>query len=84
MRLVIDGAQKPRTLNDSAMTVPKSIYASKILAERIELEPCTVESGIGHSLMQSLHQQHPIINTWLLLSSVSICFLSALFFVLPQ
>lgn len=33
------------------------------------------------TLKSILSEQHPIINTWLLMSSLSICLMSAFFFV---
>ena len=35
------------------------------------------------TITEILKEQHPVINTWLVLSSLSIFFMSALFFIFP-
>lgn len=65
------------------ISVPKSFYAGKILDKEIELNQAYYNNDIGTILMDSVQKQHPLINTWLVLSSISICFLSALFFIIP-
>lgn len=84
MRLLADEVVKTKTLGNSAVSIPKSLYAGKILGKEIEIDTCIPSADFGSSLIESLQHQHPVINTWLLLSSISICFLSAIFFVIPQ
>lgn len=82
MPLTIEDAAKSKILKD-AVTKPKALYASKIAAPDIEIQNFYADNRIGVVLIDSWNKQHPLIHTWLLLSSVSICFLSALFFVIP-
>lgn len=84
MQLTIEEAAKKKLLKDAGISVPKSLYTSKILNNEIGIEACYIENGLGDKLVESWNKQHPIIHTWLLLSSISICFLSALFFIIPQ
>lgn len=85
MQLTIEEAAKQKLLKDAGISVPKSLYTSKILNSKdIGAEACFIENGLGTKLIESWHKQHPIIHTWLLLSSLSICFLSAIFFIIPK
>lgn len=82
MPLTIEDAAKSKILKD-AVTRPKALYASKIATADLEIQNFYTNNKIGVVLMESWNKQHPLIHTWLLLSCVSICFLSALFFVIP-
>lgn len=83
MPLTIEDAAKSKILKDAGMTKPKTMYSTKIAYPDIEIESLYGNNRIGVVLFESWNKQHPLIHTWLLLSSVSICFLSALFFVIP-
>jgi len=84
MQLTVNEAQNAKTIKDAAVSIPKSFYTGKILGKEIELDTCISNDSLGTALINSLQHQHPLINAWLILSSVSICFLSALFFVIPK
>ena len=67
----------------SMMSVPnisdiKSTY-EKTLNSELELKSYCLNEN---SIQGILSEQHPIINTWLLLSSISIFFLSAILFII--
>ncbi len=47
-----------------------------------ERKDAMVGGCAGLSLKQLWAEQHPIMHTWFLLSSLSICFLSALLFII--
>lgn len=74
---------KAQAKTPKEISVPKSFYAGKILDKEIELNQSYYTNDIGSILRDSVQTQHPLINTWLVLSSISICFLSALFFIIP-
>lgn len=81
MQFIIEDAVKSRTLKDSAITIPSSLYTSKILGKNIEANADYVIDSIRknkNTLMEMWDKQHPLIHTWLVLTSVSICLLSAL------
>lgn len=82
MPLTIEDAAKSKILKDAGITKPKGLYATKAAINDIELEKFYSSNKIGVALIESWNKQHPLIHTWLLLSCVSICFLSALFFVI--
>lgn len=82
MQFILEESAKPKVLRDSAMSIPKSIYASKIASSELEIEPCYCSESAGTVLMKIWNKQHPIIHTWLFLSSASICFLFVLFFIM--
>lgn len=71
-----------KTLKNSAISVPNSLYASKVFGGDLEIDKCYCPSSQGGALIEMWNQQHPLIHTWLVLSSVSICFLSALLFII--
>lgn len=69
--------------NSSVISVPslsdiKNTYV-KALNSELDLASCPFNANPIHNI---LNEQHPIINTWLLLSSISICFLSAILFII--
>lgn len=73
-----------RLIRDAVISVPftsdiKNTCAKAALNAELDLKPCYPDSN---TFMQIWNEQHPIIHTWLLLSSVSICFLFAVFFVI--
>lgn len=86
MQTRIGETVSPKTLKESMVTLPKSLYSSKISGFDIELDnSCYVEDSLSNPneyLAEMWHHQHPLIHTWLVLSSISICFLSALLFVI--
>lgn len=82
MQFTMEESAKPKVLRDSAMSIPKSIYANKIASSELEIEPCYCSDGAGNVLLNIWGKQHPLIHTWLVISSVSICFLFVLFFVM--
>lgn len=78
-------SEKSRFLGSSVMSVPsisdiKHGYQKMAFNSDLDLKSCY--SG-GNSIMDIWNEQHPIIHTWLLLSSISICFLSAIFIMIP-
>ena len=81
MQFILEESAKPRVLRDSAMSIPKTLYANKVLTNELEIEPCYSSSSAGNVLMNIWGKQHPLIHTWLVLSSASICFLFVLFFI---
>lgn len=74
---------KTTTIKDISVSIPKTIYASKLPRTDLNVgnnfSAIETETGI---IQEMLTQQHPLINTWLVLSSISICFLSALLFIM--
>lgn len=77
-------AAKSTNLKKLGMTIPNSLCASKIFTNDIDIESVHNIDGYSASVISNIwDKQHPLIHTWLLLSSISICFLSALFFIFP-
>jgi len=82
MQTTLEEAVNSKTAKNSLMSIPSSFNAGKILGENIAISSKYEE--ISENPLKGLwDKQHPIIHTWLLLSSVSICFLSAIFFISP-
>lgn len=81
MQFTIQEAVKADVLRNSAMSIPKPIMGSKILNKDIEIDSCCYGNGSGNALFELWNKQHPLIHTWLVISSISICFLFALFFI---
>jgi len=81
MQFILEELKKPRVLRDSAMSIPKPLYSNKAASSELEIDSCYCVSGTGNVLTNIWGKQHPLIHTWLVLSSVSICFLFVLFFV---
>lgn len=74
-------AEKTKTmsLRESAMSIP---FTSKIAGSGISTDAGYVSGSIQkNAIMAIWGKQHPLIHAWFVLSSVSICFLSALFFI---
>lgn len=70
---------KAMSLRDSAISIP---FASKITGSGINTDAGYVSGDIQkNALMAIWGRQHPLIHAWFVLSSVSIGFLSALFFI---
>lgn len=83
MQFTIDNMLKNKTLKESAMSIPNTLYTSQIPNKNIEVDNyCGGGNLNGSSLFEMWNQQHPLIHTWLILSSISICFLSALLFII--
>lgn len=86
MQTRIGETASPTTLKESMVSIPKTLYTSKILGSDIELDNTyCAESSFIHPnqyLAEAWSHQHPLIHTWLFLSSISICFLSALLFII--
>lgn len=81
MHFTIEESAKSEISKNSIMSIPKSLYASKILGKDIEMDSCYCANSSEHALLELWNKQHPLIHTWLVLSSISICFLFALFFI---
>lgn len=81
MQFTIEDSVKTEVLRNSAMSIPKPFFGSKILNKDLEIESCCYENGSGKVLLELWNKQHPLIHTWLVISSISICFLFALFFI---
>jgi len=76
--------EKTTSLKKLGMTIPHSLSTSKIFCKDIEIDAINNADCInGSALLSIWDTQHPLIHTWLVLSSISICFLSALFFIIP-
>lgn len=72
-----------KTLKESATSIPGSIYASKIFGKDIKLENnCCAQNLFDATFSTIWGKQQPLIHAWLVLSCVSICFLSALLFII--
>lgn len=72
-----------KTLKESAVSIPSTLYASKIFGKDIEIDSnCCAENLFDATFSTIWDKQHPLIHTWLVLSCVSICFLSALLFII--
>lgn len=85
MQFIIEDAVKPRTLKNSTISIPNSFYTSKILGRDIEANAGYVVNNIiksKNTLIDMWDKQHPLIHTWLLISSISICCLSAVLYFL--
>lgn len=80
MQFTLEETVKPRVLKNSTISIPNSLYTSKIPAADIETEACCINDS-ANVFVEIWSKQHPLIHTWLVLSSISICFLSALFFI---
>lgn len=64
------------------VSLPNSLYATKVFEKISEPDSSYYLDGSGNALIKLLQNQHPLINTWMLLSSFSICLLFAVFFVI--
>lgn len=83
MQFTIEEARKSTKLKDIAVSVPKSIYASKIINNTNPFENFHIQDGTCEvQLNQMLTQQHPLILSWLIFSLVAIGFLFPLLFVI--
>lgn len=70
---------KQKSLRDSATSIP---FASKVAESNIGADAGYTPGEFQKNVLVSiLNRQHPLIHAWLVLSSVSICFLTALFFI---
>lgn len=49
--------------------------------KKMQVNEMTAEKSF--TLRELWNEQHPLIHTWFLLSSLSICFMSAIFFIFP-
>lgn len=83
MQFTLNNTEKPRVLRDSAMSIPNSIYIDKSLGKNLEIDSCYCGNDSENILAGIWNKQHPLIHMWLVLSSISICLLSALFFIFP-
>lgn len=83
MQFIIEDAVKSRTLKDSAMTIPNSLYTSKMLEKNFEVNAGYFDlKAHKNTLIDMWDKQHPLIHTWLVITSTSICLLSALLYFL--
>lgn len=80
MRLLGDKVVTSDNLKKANISIPKSIYGTNIFGKDLEVEPCYCANN--NTLSELWNNQHPLIHTWLILTSVSICFLSALLFII--
>lgn len=76
--------REKRLVRDAVVSVPfandvKNICAKTALNQDMDITACFPDSN---TLTRIWNEQHPIINTWLLLSSISICLLFAVFFII--
>lgn len=82
MQITLEDVVNRKTPKNSMMSIPSSFNAGKILGESISINS-QYEEISANPLKGLWDKQHPIIHTWLLLSSISIFFLSAIFFISP-
>lgn len=82
MQFTIEETAKSKVLKNSVTSIPKSLYSSKIFGNELELDSCYCANMNPNAILNLLSKQHPLIHTWLFLSSISICFIFALFFIL--
>lgn len=82
MQFTSENAVKTDVLKKSLVSVPSSFNTGKILGENVDINANYMENS-ENPFKGLWDKQHPLIHTWLLLSSISICFLSALFFIAP-
>lgn len=75
------GEKKAETLRSSAVSVPKSLYTTKIFGKDVEIDTLYNKGNENNPFYELWNNQHPIMHTWLVLSSISIFFLSAIFFI---
>jgi hypothetical protein len=69
------------SIKKSAMTVTDSICISRNPAKDIDMDIYCTNSINQNTIVEIWTKQHPLINTWMILSSASICILFALFFI---
>lgn len=81
MQFTIKETAKTEILKNSVVSIPKSLYSGKILGNELELDSCYCVNANENALLDLWNKQHPLIHTWLVLSSISICFIFALFFI---
>ncbi len=82
MQLTIEEA-KSKVLKNSVVSIPNSL-TNKIFGKDSEFDTRHCPNIVHANEFKDLwNTQHPLIHTWLLLSSISICFLSALFLIAP-
>lgn len=82
MEFILEEEIKSSQNLKSSISTPNSMYTSSIFRKELEIEPTMLPDSISSSaIFKMWNKQHPLIHTWLLLSSVSIFFLSALFFI---
>ena len=68
-------------LKISGVSRPDSMNCRHIFEKSLVNAPIVC----GESVLSEIwNKQHPLIHTWIVLSSISISFLSALFFIFPQ
>lgn len=84
MRFKIDDSIEQKTLKKAMVSVPKSIYATNIFGNEIDVDKIYCAETLNNDtyLSEMWDKPHPLMHTWLILSSVSICFLSALLFII--
>ena len=85
MLITTKKAVKNTSIKNAGMSIPNSLSANKIFSNDMDIDSLKGPKCVdGSVLLEMFDNQHPLIHTWLLLSSISICFLSALFFIIPQ
>ena len=85
MLITTKKAVNTTSIRNIGMTIPGSLSANKIFSNDLDIKSFDKAECIdGNIILKMFDNQHPLIHTWLLLSSISICFLSALFFIIPQ
>lgn len=80
------GRRTSNVLRSSMVSIPKTITSS-ITPQEMDAEVALLNDDFrlsGSSFFEILNKQHPIMHTWLLLSSCLICCLSALLFIIPR
>lgn len=70
-----------KRLKNSVVSIPTTAYADKMLDNNLEIDSLYNRCNNENAFADLWQKQHPLIHVWLFLSSISICFLFALFFI---
>lgn len=80
MQIAKKNVSKKEAISKSLVSKPDSIYSHKVFSKDLEMEPCFCVNE--NAFAELWNNQHPLIHTWLILTSISICCLSALLFII--
>ncbi|MDD3436585.1 MAG: hypothetical protein PHC64_05480 [Candidatus Gastranaerophilales bacterium] len=79
MQLTGEKLVMSEVLKKSAVTMPEEFYGDTVFERSSEKKSFYTENE--NTIAEIWNNQHPLIHTWLILSSISICFLSAFLFM---
>lgn len=83
MQKTIQNCASKNTIKKAMISIPSSFNTGKILNDTIDINAGYVEV-LENPIKGMWNKQHPLIHTWLVLTSASIFLLSAIFFITPQ